>query len=162
MYVNLQLESSHHCTSVVSKKSSMHIPLLNQLGTLMLITQKKQDLCPRHANSPRLPWIAIEDKSRGKETEARVRAEANLLEFKQRQMYTNLQTEVILHWFYPWMAVTGWICNLELQIAEGRDICPGHVNSPNLPWITIEGKGRAKAEETRITYPEANVLPQIC
>jgi hypothetical protein len=59
----MQLESPHHCTSVVSKKSSMHIPLLNllQIRYVDADNSKEARLYPGHANSPRLPWIAIED-----------------------------------------------------------------------------------------------------
>jgi hypothetical protein len=45
---------------------------------------------------------------------------------------------------------------MELQLGppdNGRAetyACPGHVNSPKFPWITIEDKGRAKAQETTV------------
>lgn len=45
-------------------------------------------------------------------------------------------------------------------IQNEHNICPGHVDSPSLPWIAIEGRGVAKGPKARVTYPEANVLAQ--
>lgn len=126
--INLQPESSHHCTSVRSKRSYRHVQLLNGNQTLYVDahnSRKNNALCTAHATSPRLPRSAIEDKCRRKGTHAR-QISQNL---HSLQTYTNLQPETNLYRHCPCMAVTWRSCNLDLRTPDRRDICTWHTGT---------------------------------